>query len=90
MCFHSVTYGHLYGNWALVAAGGEFARTILGGVGNPSWWKAQLQRHLDRFTPNGEKESSVSLIDKVINHRHLHHPCRPVQGYNRRPQPHAL
>jgi hypothetical protein len=50
------TYVNLEGNWGLVAVGGEFDRTVLGGFGSPTWWEDLLQWQLDqgKFTPNGE------------------------------------
>lgn len=52
-------YVNLGGNWGLVAAGGEFARVVLGGfgrVGNSStWWADQLTHQIDaeNLTPTG-------------------------------------
>jgi hypothetical protein len=51
------------GNWGLVAVGGEYLRTTIGGYGNASWWQNELSQQLaqDSFTSNGQYQDHSGM-----------------------------
>jgi len=58
------TYVNLAGNWGLVAVGGEYLRTSVGGFGDPSWWQDLLQKQYtegSQFTDNGEYQDHSGM-----------------------------